>query len=182
MSIAPLKLEETTGEVNETLTAVQNKLGMIPNMYAVLAKAPVVLNNALTVSENLKHGALDAKIGEQIAIAIADENACGYCLSAHTAIGKMVGVIDGDLSSAQSGQASDPKAQAAIDLALEINRTHGDGSAAAVAKALEAGLKQEVLEVANHVAANILTNTVNGLAETSIDFPEVALRRKAKAA
>lgn len=183
MSIPPLKLEETTGDLHATLTAVKNKLGMIPNMYATMAKAPAVLQNALQVSETLQGGVLDPKIGEQIAIALAEKNACGYCLSAHNAIGKMFGLNEDDLSAAQDGQASDPKAQAALDLALEINRTHGAGSAPAVAKAISAGLtEQEVLEIANHVAQNILTNTVNGLAQTTIDFPEVSLRNTAQEA
>jgi AhpD family alkylhydroperoxidase len=180
MSIKPLTIDTSTGAVKETLTAVKGKLGMVPNLFGVMAKAPAILNSYLQVSENLKGGSINAKIGEQIAIAVANKNSCEYCLSAHTAIGKMVGVDANDLATAQVGRATDSKAQAAITLALEINRTHGENAAPAVAKAIAAGLtEQEVLEVAGHVALNILTNSINGLAETVVDFPKVGLSKAA---
>ena len=182
MTIEPLTLEETSGELKETLEAVKTKVGMLPNLYAVMAKAPSVLKNALGASENLGQSALGAQIGEQIAIAVANENGCGYCLSAHTAIGKMVGVSDVDLDSAQFAEASDPKAQAAIDLALELNAHHGYGpnTQGVVQKAYDAGLsEQEVLEVIGYVGMNILTNMTNGVAKTPIDFPEVQVKEAA---
>lgn len=180
MSIKPLTIETATGNVKDTLNAIKGKLGMVPNLFGVMAKAPSVLNSYLQVSENLKDGSLSQQLGEQIAIAVANKNACEYCLAAHTAIGKMVGVDGTELVAAQIGKSSDLKAQAAIDLALEINQTHGEGSASAVAKAVSAGLtEQEVLEVAAHVALNILTNSINGLAETVVDFPKVGLNRTA---
>lgn len=180
MTIQPLTLDTATGAVRDTLQAVKNKLGMVPNLFGVMANAPAVLNSYLQVSKNLKGGHIPAATAEQIAIAIAHKNGCEYCLSAHTAPGKMAGVDPNDLISAQAGKSGDPKTQAAINLALEINAAHGENSAAAVARALDAGLtEQEVLEVAGHVALNILTNSINGLAETVIDFPKVGLNRHA---
>lgn len=182
MTIKPLTFEETKGAVREIFEALKSKIGMVPNLYAVMAKAPAVLNNTLMTSENLKDTSLGAKVGEQIAIAVGTANSCGYCVSAHTAIGKMVGVSDSDLEAAQSGKAQDSKAQAAITLALELNAHHGYGpnTQGAVQAAKDAGLtEQEVIEVAGHVAANILTNTVNGIAKTEIDFPEVQIKKAA---
>lgn len=180
MTIQPLSLDSTTGELKDTLSAIKIKLGMIPNMFAVMAKAPAVLNSYLQVSENLKGGKISAALGEQIAIALANKNACEYCLSAHSTIGKMVGVAPNELAAAQSGKARDPKNQAAIDFALAINANHGDGAAMATKQALAKGLsEQEVLEIAAHVALNILTNSVNGLSETTVDFPKVSLNKLA---
>lgn len=182
MTIQPLKIEETSGELKATLEAVKAKVGMLPNLYAVMAKAPSILKNALGASENLGQASLGAQIGEQIAIAIANENGCAYCLSAHTAIGKMVGVSDADLNAAQFAEASDPKAQAAIDLALELNAHYGYGSntQGVVQRAYDAGLsEQEVLEVVGFVGINILTNITNGVAKTAIDFPEVQVKEAA---
>ena len=182
MTIQPLTIEETTGELNEKLTGIKSKLGMLPNLLAVMAKAPTVLDTYLGNSDNLKKGSISAQVGEQIAIALAVENSCEYCLSAHTTIGRNAGLGEQDLADAQSGKANDPKAQAAVDLALELNESHGHGpeTQATLQKALEAGLtEQEVLEVVTHVTQNILTNTINGLAKTDIDFPKVELNKAA---
>jgi len=40
---------------------------------------------------------LDAPIREQLALLIAQQNHCDYCLSAHTAIGKMVGLKENQI-------------------------------------------------------------------------------------
>lgn len=174
MNIKPLNIEETDGKARELLSAVNSKLGRVPNLFGVMAKAPSVLNTYLTTSENLKGGSLDARIGEQIAIALAKTNGCGYCLAAHTAIGKMVGLSDSELQNAQSGSAADPKARAALDLALSINDSHGKRVDQEVEAAIEAGLSEsEIMEIAAHVALNILTNSLNGIAHTEIDFPAV---------
>lgn len=182
MSIQPITLDNAAGAVKETLQAVKQKLGMVPNLFGVLAKAPKTLDSYLAVSENLKGGELSVQIAEQVAIALANANSCEYCLSAHTAIGKMVGVDGADLEAAQSGSASDAKAQAAINLALELNQNkgHGDATQKRAQEARDAGLSDaEILEIAAHVALNTLTNSVNGIAQTVVDFPKVSLSRKA---
>ena len=177
MSIQPLTLENTEGAVHETLAGIKKTIGRIPNLYAVTAKAPTVLNNMLQGSQNLKSGVLDAKAAEQIAIAVAVANNCDYCLAAHTALGKMAGLNEQQLKDAQFGKANDAKTQAILDIALELNSTHGKHSADLTEVAMQAGLNEtEILEVAGHVAQNILTNTINNVAQTDIDFPTVTLK------
>jgi AhpD family alkylhydroperoxidase len=123
---------------------------------------------------------LGGKVGEQVAVAIAQSNGCQYCLSAHTAIGGMHGVTAANLASARHGHSDDPKAQAAITLALEIVRTKGRVSDATLANARTAGLTDgEIVEVVGHVALNIFTNYLNNLADTDVDFPVVALEQAA---
>src|SRR6478735_449310 len=84
--------ETATGKSKELLEAVNTKLGMVPNMMRVMANAPVVLDGYLQLSGSLSHGKLSAKVREQLALAIAEANRCEYCLAAHSAIGKMVGL------------------------------------------------------------------------------------------
>src|SRR3978361_95611 len=86
-----------TGKAKELLDAVKGKLGIVPNMTRVMAASPVVLESYLAFSGALSGGLLDAKTREQLALLTAQENHCDYCLSAHTAIGKMVGLNDGEI-------------------------------------------------------------------------------------
>src|SRR5467141_3568139 len=89
--------ESSTGKAHDLLTAVQKKLGLVPNMTRVMANSPAVLEAYLQFSGSLDGGSLDAKSRERIALETAEANKCEYCLSAHSAIGKMVGLNETEI-------------------------------------------------------------------------------------
>ena len=88
--LAAINPAEATGKAKQLLDGVQAKIGMTPNMMKTLAAAPAALEAYLNMSAALSTGGLDAKLREQIALTVAQANSCEYCLSAHSAIGKMV--------------------------------------------------------------------------------------------
>jgi uncharacterized peroxidase-related enzyme len=175
--INPLSIEKAQGQVKDTLAAIKNKMGgKLPNFFAVTANSSAALQGYIGLTEAIGKGKLSAKQRELIAISVAAGNACDYCLAAHMAIGKWAGVDAGELTMAQSGKSTDPKTQAMLDLAAEINKSHGRGAGAAASKARTSGLtEEEILEVAANVALSVMTNSINGLAETDVDFPRVAM-------
>ncbi len=64
-----------------TLDAVHAKLGVVPNMFRLIAQSPAALEGF--VSNNAALGkTLDVKTRERIALAVAEVNGCDYCLSA----------------------------------------------------------------------------------------------------
>jgi alkylhydroperoxidase family enzyme len=70
---------QTTGKVKDLFSAVQAKLGLIPNMTRVMANSPAVLEGYLNFSGALGN-TLNAKLREQIALVVAEANSCEYCL------------------------------------------------------------------------------------------------------
>ena len=98
--IAP---EIATGKVKELLDAVKGKLGFVPNLTRVMANAPAVLEGYLGLSGALGKGNLSAKTREQIALAVGQANECDYCLAAHSAIGKMVGLSPDQIRDSRRG-------------------------------------------------------------------------------
>ena len=84
--------ESSTGKVKDLFGAVQDKLGMVPNMMRVMANSPSVLEGYLQFSGALSHGKLSARTREQLALAVAEANGCEYCLAAHSTIGKKLGL------------------------------------------------------------------------------------------
>jgi AhpD family alkylhydroperoxidase len=87
--IAPLA---TSAADAATLNAVKAKVGMIPNLYATLARAPAALNGMLPLGEAINAGKLSASEREIVALATAQANGCQYCVSAHTLPGKNAGL------------------------------------------------------------------------------------------
>ena len=173
---------ETAPAGSQTLLAGAKKsLGMVPNLFSVIANSPAALEGFMGLSGALSHGALDAKTRERIALAVAEINGCGYCLSAHTYLGKNLAKLDdAEITANRNGASNDPKADAAVRFAATVVRSRGHVSDADVAAVRAAGFSDaQIVEIVAHVALNTLTNYVNEVAQTVIDFPVVEIRKAA---
>jgi uncharacterized peroxidase-related enzyme len=178
--IQPIDPAATTGPLADQLAVTRKMLGSTPNLFTTAAHSTAALTAMNGFFLALAKGQLGGKIGERIAIAVAQANGCEYCLSAHTALGEMHGVDAAELAAARHGASGDAKAQAAITLALDIVDNRGRVSNGALANARAAGLSDgEVVETVAHVALNVFTNYLNNLAGTEVDFPLVALEQAA---
>lgn len=163
-----------TGKAKDLLTAVRGALGMVPNMTRVMANSPAVLEGYLGLSGALGKGLLDAKTREQLALETSQENECDYCLSAHTAIGKMVGLTPEQIGEARHGHGKDAKTSAALAFSRQVLETRGQISDADLAAVRAAGYNDgEIAEIIAHVALNVLTNYFNNAAQVDVDFPKV---------
>lgn len=165
---------EATGKTKRLLDGVQAKLGMTPNLMKTLAVAPAALEAYLNFGAALGTGTLSAKFREQIAIAVAQANSCEYCLSAHTAIGKMVGLTAEELAGSRESHSPDARLDAGLHFAQTIVVQRGEVSDAALAGVRSAGYTDgEITEIVANVAINIFTNYFNHVARTEVDFPRV---------
>lgn len=174
--IDPVKLNATDERTAASLRQVQARLGVLPNLVTTLARAPAALDAYLGISGALGKGRLSGRQRELIAIAIAQENECEYCLSAHGAIGQRIGLDPDDIQEARLGGAVDPEDRAAVRLAVSIVRSRGDVGDDDLQSARRAGLDDGlIVEIVANVALNALTNYLNRLADTEVDFPLVRL-------
>jgi uncharacterized peroxidase-related enzyme len=179
-AIQPIDVARATGDTAQALAAVRAKLGSVPNMFATLAQAPAALHFYLQGADALGKGSFTAKQRELIALAVADQNACGYCLAAHTAIGGLVGLKAPEMEAARDGKAANARDAGLVTLARRIVATKGNLEGTDLATARNAGLSDaDVLETIAVVALNVFTNYVNHIAGTEIDFPPVAVRKAA---
>jgi uncharacterized peroxidase-related enzyme len=175
-----IQTEEATGKARELLQAVQAKLKLTPNMTRVMANSPAVLEGYLSFSGALAGGALAAGLREQIALEVGEQNSCQYCVSAHTAIGRMTGLSDSEIESAREGRSQIARNAAALQFARELVVQRGRITDADVAKVRSAGFSDgEISEIVAHVALNIFTNYFNNAAAVEVDFPKIALRHSA---
>ncbi|WP_299678435.1 carboxymuconolactone decarboxylase family protein [uncultured Tenacibaculum sp.] len=172
--IETLNPETTTGKSKELFDAVQSKLGFIPNLIKVFGNSPATLQSYLSLGDLTASGNFSNKFREQLALAIAEENSCNYCLSAHTAIGKMNGLTDEQTEANRQGRSSDDKVAAGLQFAQSVTRNRGNVSSEELAAVKAAGYNDsDILEIVLNVVSNTLTNYVNHIAETEIDFPAV---------
>ena len=113
------------GKQKELLDGVQKKLGMTPNLMRAFANSPATLQAYLGFSSALGEGDLSAKVREQIALTVAEANGCDYCLAAHSAVGKMVGLSRDEIADARHGMSSDSEVDAALRFANNIVEKNG---------------------------------------------------------
>jgi uncharacterized peroxidase-related enzyme len=163
-----------TGKTKQIFDGMQKNLGTVPNLIRVLANSPAALNAYVSFDGALAQGTLSAKTREQIAIAVANANSCDYCLSAHTVLGKLAGLGESELLSAQDAAAEDAQTAAALRFAVKVVRDRGHLPASEVDALRSAGYTDgEVAEIVAAVAINIFTNYFNHIAGTDIDFPAI---------
>ena len=180
--IHPVDPATAEGKAKTLLDGVKAGIGSVPNMFRLLAASPATLEAYLSYNRALSHGALPAKVREQIALVTAETNGCDYCASAHTALGKHAGLSQDDITKALEGRAADPKADAAVRFAKLLLEKRGGISDSDFNRVKQAGLSEaEIAEIVAHVAINVLTNYFNIAFETEIDFP-VVRTQQAKAA
>jgi AhpD family alkylhydroperoxidase len=129
----------------------------------------------------LGKGSLPAPTRERIAFAVAQINGCDCCLSAHTYLGKNLAKLDdAEITANRNGASNDPKADAAVKFAALVTRERGHVNDDALQNVRATGYSDpEVIEIVLYAALNTLTNYVNEVAKTDVDFPVVHARKAA---
>lgn len=172
--------QTATGEARQLLDAVQGALGVVPNFIRVLANSPAALGAFLGLHGIAGAGALEPKTRERIALAVAEQNACQYCVSAHTAIGRKAGLDHAEMLANRAGRSADAKAEAALAFARALVESTGQVSRAEFEAVRTAGHSDaEIVEIITHVALNIFTNILGKATQVEIDFPRVELGKAA---
>jgi uncharacterized peroxidase-related enzyme len=166
--------EDSPAKSQPLLDAVEKQLGVVPNLFRLVGSSPAALEGYLGLNGALAR-TLDAKTRERIALAVAQANGCDYCLSAHTYLGlNLAKIDDAEIALNRAGHSSDAKADAALIFARKVLDARGRVSDADLAAVRLAGFSEpQVIEIVASVALNVLTNYVNNVAETDIDFPVV---------
>lgn len=165
-----------SGETRELLDAVQQQLGVVPNFIRALANSPRALSAFLGLYGSLGRAAIDKATQERIALAVAEENGCQYCVSAHTAIGRNAGLSTEEMLRNRQGGSSDAKAAAAVAFAKALNEHRGEVTTSEFEAVRAAGFSDgEIVEIITLVALNVFTNILGKSTLINIDFPKVAL-------
>jgi len=169
--------ETANAEQLALLDAIQAKLGMVPNFLKILANSPAALRAFLGLHGIANEGSLTPQTRERIALAVAQQNSCEYCVSAHTAIGRKAGLTNAEIAANRAGTSQEDKAAVAVKFARALVENSGEVTTADITEARDAGYSDaEIVEIITHVGMNILTNMIGKASRVEIDFPKVDLQ------
>lgn len=163
------------------LDAVQKQLGVVPNLMKMVGNSPAALEGYLSLNGALGKGGLSMALRERIALTIAEFNGCEYCLAAHSYLAQNLAKIsDREIAAAREGLSGDPKLAAALQFARRVAEKHGKVSDQEIARLRAAGYADAgIVEIVLNVALNVLTNYINNVARTDVDFPKVNMKKVA---
>lgn len=173
------KIERQTAnaEQGQLLDAIQSQLGTVPNFLKVFANSPAALRAFLGLHGIAGEGSLPALTRERIALAVAQQNSCQYCVSAHTAIGGKAGLDGAEIAANRAGTSRDEKAAVAVKFALALIEHKGEVTSAELLQVRNAGYSDaDIVEIITHVGMNVLTNLLGKASRVEIDFPRVELQ------
>lgn len=172
--------ETATPEQAELFGAINGQLGMVPNFLKIFANSPTALRAFLGLHSIAGEGSLDTLTKERIALALAEQNACEYCVSAHSAIGRKAGLSSAEIEANRAGTSQDAKAAVAVKFAKSLAEHSGAVTTAELLEVRNAGFTDaDVVEIITHVGMNILTNILGKASRVEIDFPKVSLNKAA---
>lgn len=170
-TLKSLSFEEANINTQDIFKAVKGKIGMIPNLYAAMGVSDKLLGGFLSFTETLKSGELTNKEYEAVALATSQANNCAYCLSAHTAIGKINGFTEQETLELRDLSIADSKLNALVTLTSELVNLQGHPTETTIDNFFEAGYnKSAFAEVMAITALTTITNNIYHNGGFEIDF------------
>ncbi|WP_299113953.1 carboxymuconolactone decarboxylase family protein [uncultured Winogradskyella sp.] len=172
MSTFNVPTREDVSTNNQAIFDNLNKgLGFVPNLFATYAYSDTALENYLNFA-NAKTS-LSAKEKEVVNLAVSQVNDCIYCLSAHTAIGKMNGFTDEQIFELRAGYSSvNNKLDALAKLAKNITENRGKTDETVLENFFNAGYtKANLIDTISLVGDKTISNYVHSTTKVPVDFP-----------
>jgi AhpD family alkylhydroperoxidase len=93
MPLIPPLTTDDAGEARESLEALRQRLGQVPNMYRTFAHAPRVLDAAVSMAKAIRAD-LDPKLRELAYLKVTHMTDCHVCWHYHEPAGKQAGLTD----------------------------------------------------------------------------------------
>lgn len=166
----------TRDQVNENNQALFDKLekmvGFVPNLYASYAFSDTALEDYLALQN--RKSTLSAKEREIINLAVSEVNQCYYCLSAHTAIGKMNGFSDEQILDIRRGEIDfNEKYDALVNYVKNSIENRSKPSQEVLENLFEAGYSEaNLVDIIMVIGDKTISNFIHGATKVPIDFPE----------
>ena len=157
------------------LDAIAKQFGFAPNLHRLMALSPSALVGWSGLQTALAK-TLDIRTRAAIALAVSEADGCGYCLAAHSySAQNFAKSSPTEIELNRRGQSKDIRRGAAANLARVLVETRGHVDDSAIAAARHVGFSDaQIIEITALTAQYLLTNFMNNMAETAIDFPQVA--------
>lgn len=96
--ISVVEKNEVSEDVQEIFAEIESAFGKVPNLFKTYSHFPALLKaNWDKIKALMMQGNLSRKTKEAIAVLVSKDNSCSYCVAAHTAALKSIGVTEEEI-------------------------------------------------------------------------------------
>lgn len=164
-------LDSAPDKSRPLLEASKTSVGFIPNLHAVMAESPQVLEGYQTLHGLVGKTSFNAEERNVVWLTINVRHDCHYCMPAHTAIAKSQDVSDDIINALRENRSlEDPRLEALRVFTLAVTDKRGEVDEADFADFFDAGFTQrQALEVVLVLAQKVMSNYINHFADTPVD-------------
>lgn len=173
MKMAPITREAADKETGVVLDRALKEVGFIPNMYSCMVNSPALLDTYLHgYSLFRKESAFTPQEQEVVFLAISHENACHYCVSAHSMLADKKANVPGEVTEAiRNGRDSyEHKLGRLATFTRKMVNSQGRPSQSDVNDFINAGYtERHILDIILAMGVKTLSNYSNHLFHTPVD-------------
>jgi uncharacterized peroxidase-related enzyme len=173
LSLPPKTIEDAEPRAKTALESARATMGFIPNMYALMANSPGVLESYLHGYALFRQESGFTPVEQEVVfLTISRENSCQYCMAAHSFVADAVSKVPKAVTDAiRDGEPiPDAKLAALSTFTVTMVATRGRPKRADVESFLAAGYSERhILEVILAIAVKTLSNYSNHLFHTPMD-------------
>ena len=174
MSRFPIHTLDSAPEASKPrLLALQQSVGMIPNLAAGMAESPSLLEGFLAIRETYQNGTFSGAEIEVLSLTSAFENGCTWCMAFHSLMARKKGVSAEVVNALRAGRSPDDARFGPLsDFARAMVRGRGSVGEAERTRFHDAGYTPaQALEVVLGMAFSLMANYSGHLVNAPLDQP-----------
>ncbi len=173
---APLTADTAPAASKQMLAASAKQLGFVASPIAKAAASPPLLKHLLGGFPAFDQSSLSHVEREVLAMTVAYEVGCHYCMAMHSALGAGAADVSPHVGALREGRSlADPKLEALRAFTREVVRTHAHVSHETWERFANAGYTEpNALDVILGVGVYILSTYTNIATRSELDAPFAA--------
>ena len=186
LTLSPKTIENADPQAREVLAQTKAKMGMVPNMYGVMANSPAMLQTyARGYALFRENSGLTPAEQEIVFLTISRENECHYCMAAHSFVADNLSKVPPEMTDAIRND--DLIADSKMTELREFTRTmvvsRGHPSEDDVSTFVQAGYSEShILDIILAISVKTISNYSNHVFDTPVDAAFTARSWRVRAA
>jgi len=173
IKLSALTTENAEPDAKSLLESAKKNLGFIPNMYAYMANAPILLDSYLYAYALFRQKSGFTSVEQEVIfLTISKENGCHYCVAAHSFVGDAMSKVPSEVTDAirEGITIPDAKLQALSAYTKVLLNSRGHPCEASTAAFFAAGYSEtDILNIIQAISVKVLSNYANHLFQTPLD-------------
>jgi uncharacterized peroxidase-related enzyme len=173
IKLSALTIDNAEPEAKSLLESAKKNLGFIPNMYAYMANAPILLDSYLYAYALFRQKSGFTPVEQEVIfLTISKENGCHYCVAAHSFVGDAMSKVPTEVTDAirEGITIPDTRLQALSAYTKILLNSRGHPCEESTAAFFAAGYHEsDILNIVQAISVKVLSNYANHLFQTPLD-------------